>query len=62
MFSLGLKSQENVYYIEELSFPLCSQREHTQFLLCCVIAADLVFIVVAVGREQFTDARKKGNS
>lgn len=44
------------------SFPLCSQRDHSQLLLCCVITDNLILTASALGREQCTDARETGNT
>lgn len=54
-----MKSQESVYYTVNLSFFLYCQRGYARWFLCCVITSNFIFIAIALGREQFTDAEKK---
>lgn len=57
---LGASKSEGACYIVDLSFLLCSQRDHIQLLLRCVIPGNFLLRASALGREQFTDAREKG--
>lgn len=59
-FSLGMRTQENVYYTVNLFFSSAAREGACTFLLCCVITGNFIFTVFAVGGEQFTDVRKRG--